>query len=72
MDNDSLTRTHRGELRDALLAAATQTIAGRGHQALRARELATQVGCSVGSIYNVFPDIDALILEVKGQTLDRL
>ena len=72
MDNDSLTRTHRGELRDALLAAATQTIAGRGHQALRARELATQVGCSVGSIYNVFPDIDALILEVKGETLDRL
>jgi AcrR family transcriptional regulator len=72
MDNESSTRAHRGELRDALLAAATETIAERGHQALRARDLASQVGCSVGSIYNVFPDIDALILAVKGQTLDRL
>jgi len=72
MDNESLARPHREELRDALLAAATRTIAERGHQALRARELAAEVGCSVGSIYNVFPDIDALILAVKAQTLDRL
>jgi len=72
MDNETLTRPHREELRDALIAAATRTISERGHQALRARELATEVGCSVGSIYNVFPDIDALVLAVKGQTLDRL
>jgi AcrR family transcriptional regulator len=70
MDNAAL--NPRQELRDALLAAATRTIAERGYQALRARELAGEVGCAVGSIYNVFPDIDALILGVKAQTLDAL
>ena len=62
----------RGRLREALLAAATREIAEKGYAALRARDLAREVGCAVGSIYNVFPDIDALILGVKAETLDAL
>jgi AcrR family transcriptional regulator len=62
----------RAELREALLAAASQAVAERGFGALKARELAAQVGCAVGSIYNVFPDIDALALSVKARALDRL
>lgn len=62
----------RLELREALIAAATRIIAERGYQALRARELAAEAGCAVGSIYNVFPDMDALILRVKAGALDAL
>jgi len=62
----------RQELQEALVVAATRTIAERGYQALRARELAAEVGCAVGAIYNVFPDMDALILAVKSRTLDEL
>jgi AcrR family transcriptional regulator len=62
----------RHGLHEALLAAATRTIAERGYQALRARDLANEAGCAVGAIYNVFPDLDALTLAVKSRTLDEL
>ena len=62
----------RSDLREALVEAATRIIVERGYQALKARELAAEVGCSVGTIYNVFPDIDALVLSVKAGALDRL
>jgi AcrR family transcriptional regulator len=72
MDNGALERDPRQELREALVAAASRSIAEKGYAALRARDLAAEVGCAVGSIYNAFPDIDALILAVKARTLDRL
>jgi AcrR family transcriptional regulator len=59
-------------LREALLAAVERTVAAEGYQALRARSLAQQVGCAVGAIYNVFPDLDALIFAAKARTLDGL
>jgi AcrR family transcriptional regulator len=72
MDNAAPDRDPRQELREALVAAATRFIAEKGYAALRARDLAAEVGCAVGSIYNAFPDIDALILAVKARTLDAL
>ena len=62
----------RQDLREALVAAARRTGAEQGYAALRAREIAAEVGCAVGAIYNVFPDLDALILAVKSRTLDEL
>lgn len=62
----------REQLREALIQAAERTIAEHGHHALRARALAQEVGCAVGAIYNVFPDLDALLLAVKGRTLDAI
>jgi AcrR family transcriptional regulator len=59
-------------LREALLAAVEQTVVAEGYQALRARDLAREVGCAVGAIYNVFPDLDALIFAAKGRTLGLL
>src|SRR5262245_44188110 len=58
------------QLREALLLAAERTIATDGYQALRARALAEDVGCAVGAIYNVFPDLDALALAVKSRIID--
>src|SRR5580700_10611737 len=72
MVNEAKTSDRRTALRRALIAAAERMIDERGHQALRARELAQDVGCALGAIYNVFPDLDALILAVKAQTLDDL
>jgi AcrR family transcriptional regulator len=66
------TADRRGELREALLAAVEKTVLAQGYQALRARDLARDVGCAVGAIYNVFPDLDALIYAAKGRTLDLL
>ena len=72
MVNEARTSDRRTALRNALIASAARVIDERGHQALRARELAQDVGCALGAIYNVFPDLDALILAVKAQTLDDL
>lgn len=62
----------RAELRQRLLEAAEKKVAADGLDALRARDLATTVGCSVGQIYNIYPDLDALILAVNGRTLEEL
>jgi AcrR family transcriptional regulator len=59
-------------LREALVASAQRIISQRGFQALRARDVTREVGCALGAIYNVFPDLDALILAVKDRTLDML
>jgi AcrR family transcriptional regulator len=66
------TAARRDELREALLAALERTVLAQGYQALRARDLAHEVGCAVGAIYNVFPDLDALVFAAKGRTLDLL
>ncbi len=59
-------------LRDRLVVAAETVIAAHGLAALRARALAEAAGCAVGAIYQVYPDLDALILEVNGRTLDAI
>jgi AcrR family transcriptional regulator len=66
------TAERHDQLREALLRAAERTVAAEGHQALRARALAHEVGCAVGAIYNVFPDLDALVLAAKARALDAL
>ncbi|GJD60476.1 TetR/AcrR family transcriptional regulator [Methylobacterium frigidaeris] len=59
----------RERLKAALLDAAERTIAESGLPALKARDLAKDVGCALGAIYTVFPDLDALILAVNLRTL---
>ncbi|HEX9905687.1 MAG TPA: TetR/AcrR family transcriptional regulator [Propylenella sp.] len=59
----------RQQLRNALVRTAERTVRRKGLAALKARELAAEVGCALGAIYNVFPDLDALILVVNSRTL---
>ncbi|MFE1600219.1 TetR/AcrR family transcriptional regulator [Methylobacterium sp. ID0610] len=63
------TEERREQLRVALIDAAEATIAAGGLEALKARDLARTVGCALGAIYTVFPDLDALILSVNLRTL---
>lgn len=62
----------RQKLRDDLLQSAVQRIAADGLAKLRARDLATDVGCALGALYNVFADIDDLVLHVNSLTLQAL
>jgi AcrR family transcriptional regulator len=66
------TEARRAELRETLLRLATQQVAAHGLASLRMRDLARDAGCAVGAIYNVFPDMTALILAVNGETFGRI
>jgi len=59
-------------LRTRLIDAAEYTIAANGLAALKARDLAREAGCAVGTIYNVFEHLDELILCVGSRTLVML
>ena len=62
----------RDDLRQRLVAAAEAAVAQHGLESLKARTLATAAGCSVGAIYDVFADLDGLVLAVNGRTLDAI
>lgn len=66
------TASRHEKLHAALLDAAERTIAAEGLAALRARVLAEAVGCSVGAIYTIFADLDAVILAVNTRTLAQI
>jgi AcrR family transcriptional regulator len=59
-------------LREQLIDAAERTIAKQGLAALKARDLAREAGCAVGTIYNVFEHLDELVLCVGSRTLAML
>lgn len=58
--------------REALIEAAGRRIEAEGLAALRARDLAGDVGCAVGSIYTIFKDLRALVMEVNSATFRSL
>lgn len=72
MSQVSHANERRLALHEALVRAAESTVAKDGLPSLRARDLAAEVGCALGAIYNVFPNLDALILEVNRRTLTDL
>jgi AcrR family transcriptional regulator len=59
-------------VRDALIAAAEDAIAAHGLAGLKAREIAREANCAVGTIYTVFADLDALVLTVNARTLEAI
>ena len=66
------TLERREKQRRLLVEAAEQAIASKGLSGLRTRELAGEIGIANGAVYNLVPDIDALILTVGSRTLARL
>lgn len=55
-----------------ILDAATGLIDRDGPAGLSARAVARKIGYSVGTIYNVFDDLDDLVWQINGRTLDSL
>lgn len=62
----------RDRQRAQLVAAAERAVAERGLAGLKARELAQEIGCALGAIYNLVQDMDELVLRVGSHTLARL
>lgn len=60
------------ELRQMVLDAARKTVDEAGLSALSARGLATAVGYSVGTLYNLFDNLDHIVLTLNGATLQAL
>jgi AcrR family transcriptional regulator len=62
----------REKLRSDLILAAERMIAQRGLAGLKTRDLAREIGCANGAVYNLVADVDELILRVGSRTLLRL
>lgn len=62
----------REDLRRKLIDLAEVRVANGGIEQVRARELAKEAGCAVGAIYNVFGDLNELVMAVNGRTFKRL
>jgi AcrR family transcriptional regulator len=60
------------ELRELILKAATELIETDGLAGLSAREIARRIGYSPGTLYNVFDNLDDLVLTIEARLLDRL
>ena len=59
-------------MRSDLILAAERMIASRGLAGLKTRDLAREIGCANGAVYNLVADVDELILRVGSRTLLRL
>src|SRR5713226_8236147 len=68
----SKTLERRSKLRDKLILAAERSIGAAGLAGLKTRELAREIGCANGAVYNLVADMDELILRVGSRTLERL
>lgn len=62
----------RDEIREMALAAAENIVRAQGPKGFSARRVASAMGYTVGTLYLVFDNLDDLILQVNGRTLDRL
>ncbi|WP_152048714.1 TetR/AcrR family transcriptional regulator [Aureimonas psammosilenae] len=62
----------RETLRGRILEAAEARIVAGGIANLRAREIMADAGAALGGLYNVFADLDDVVLHVNSRTLARL
>lgn len=54
------------------LASARRFAEAEGLRGVGARRIARDIGYTIGTIYNVFEDLDDLVLKLNGRTLDEL
>ncbi|MEL6963803.1 MAG: WHG domain-containing protein [Pseudomonadota bacterium] len=62
----------REKISTDVLDKAEGIIAERGVSALNAREVAQGAGIAVGTLYNIYGNLDRLVLRLNARTLDRL
>lgn len=62
----------REELYENALAAAQHIVETDGFRALTARSVADAIGYSPGTLYNLFANLDDMIVHLNGRTLDAL
>ncbi len=62
----------REELKEMAINAAEQLIAREGLAGMSARKVATEMGYTAGTLYLIFQNLDALIVEVNTRALRQL
>lgn len=62
----------REELIKMTLKSAEGIVDAEGFSGLNVRKIANEIGYSIGTIYNLFDNFDALILHLNGHTCDAL
>src|SRR5512134_3891242 len=62
----------REGIRRMALDAAERIVAAEGYKGLSARKVAAAIDYTVGTLYLVFENLDDLVLQVNGRTLDML
>jgi len=62
----------REELYELALGAAERIVEVDGFRALTARNVADAIGYSPGTLYNLFENLDGMIVHLNGRTLDNL
>ncbi len=60
------------QLRELILEAARDIIESDGLSGLSAREIARRIGYSPGTIYNMYQNLDDVVLHVEARILDAL
>lgn len=60
------------QLRELILDAARDIIETQGLAGLSAREIARRIGYSPGTIYNMYENLDDVVLRVEARVLDAL
>ena len=63
---------YRDRLREKILVLADGILETEGLDALQARRIAKEADCSVGTVYNIFGDIDGLIVAANSRTLGAM
>src|SRR6185295_10400862 len=62
----------RDELSKMAVEAATKIVAKQGFRKLSTRSIAARMGYSAGTLYQLFDNLDDIILHVNARTLDGL
>lgn len=62
----------REELKALILATTVRLIEAHGVEQVSARQIAGEIGYSPGTIYNIFENLDDLMLHVAGHTLAQM
>jgi len=64
-------QSYRDEMREKLILATIDRLDASGISGVHARDLASEIGCAVGTIYNLVGDLDNLILLACARTLEE-
>lgn len=60
------------DLKTKIILSAREIVIKQGHKALNIRDIAQKSGCSTGTLYNTFKNMDEILLYINGETLDLL
>lgn len=68
----ALIEERHATLKAGVLDLALSVLVAEGHEALKARDLAEKVGCSIGTFYEIFKDMDEVAMALKSIALRDL